>query len=320
MADPTPYPLSDDDLVELDRLATEEVDERNPALDRLSVPDLVRLMNERDSGIAAAVGSALDTISAAVEAASERMREGGRLVYVGAGTSGRLGVLDASEVPPTFGTAPDLVVGLIAGGPRALVTSVESAEDSEEAGAADLGALDLRPRDTVVGIASSGRTPYVLGALRYASSVGALTVGLSCNVDTPLSAESDHGIELAVGPEIVTGSTRLGAGTATKMVLNMFSTICMVRLGKTYGSLMVDVRATNAKLRRRAVRIVTLATGADELAARNALDAAGWHAKLAIAMLATGSDAEKARAALDRAGGVLRVVVDDLGGPTTEEG
>lgn len=314
MTDRTPSPLSEEEIVELDQLATEGIDERSLALDRLSVADLVRLINERDSGISAAVRAVLPTITASIEATSERMLRGGRLIYVGAGTSGRLGVLDASEIPPTFGTPPDLVVGVIAGGPAALVSAVEAVEDNREAGAGDLAALDVTAHDTVVGIASSGRTPYVLGALRQANAMGALTVGLSCNLDTPLSAEADHGIEIDVGPEVVSGSTRLGAGTATKMVLNMFSTICMVRLGKTYGSLMVDVRATNAKLRRRAVRIVMLATGVEETTARETLDAAGWSAKLAIAMLATGSDAGSAEEALDRAGGVLRVVVEDLGG------
>lgn len=317
MVEPT-SPISDDEIVELDQLATERVDERNLALDRLSVAELVRLINERDGAIASAVSESLGTITAAIEAASDRMADGGRLIYVGAGTSGRLGVLDASEIPPTFGTSPDLVVGLIAGGRPALVASVESVEDDPAAGAGDLAALAPTARDTVVGIASSGRTPYVLGALRHANAIGALTIGLSCNTGTPLSAEADHGIEIAVGPEVVTGSTRLGAGTATKMVLNMISTICMVRLGKTYGSLMVDVRATNAKLRRRAVRIVMLATGVDEVTARETLDAAGWRAKLAIAMLATGSDAPQAEAALDRAGGVLRAVVEDLGGAPRE--
>lgn len=316
MTDRTPI---SEEVVELDELATEGVDERSVALDRLSIAELVGLINERDAGISMAVRAALPSITSAIEATSERMLRGGRLIYVGAGTSGRLGVLDASEIPPTFGTSPDLVVGVIAGGPAALVSAVEAVEDDADAGAADLAALDVTARDTVVGIASSGRTPYVLGALRQANAAGALTVGLSCNLHTPLSAEADHGIEIDVGPEVVSGSTRLGAGTATKMVLNMLSTICMVRLGKTYGSLMVDVRATNAKLRRRAVRIVRLATGVEETTARATLDAAGWSAKLAIAMLATGSDAASAAEALDRAGGMLRVVVDDLGRPSEED-
>jgi N-acetylmuramic acid 6-phosphate etherase len=297
------------DAAEFDEILTETVDDRDLMLDELSVAELVALMNDRDATIATAVRNELPTITTAIEAAAERMQRGGRLIYVGAGTSGRLGILDASEIPPTFGTSSDLVLGLIAGGPNAIVSSVESAEDSEAAGAADLDALSVGPLDTVVGIASSGRTPYVLGAVRQAGRLGALTVGLSCNTGTVLSAAVAHGIEVAVGPEIVTGSTRLGAGTATKMVLNMFSTICMIRLGKTYRMLMVDVRATNAKLVRRAVRIVTLATGADDARATEALDAADWNAKLAIAIIATGLSAAEARTTLDAAGGVLRKVV-----------
>ena len=295
---------------DLDDLVTEAVADHGLALDELSVSELVTLMNERDATIPRAVRAALPAITAAIEAASERIRRGGRLIYVGAGTSGRLGILDAAEIPPTFGTNGDVVLGLIAGGPPAIISSVEYAEDSEEAGAADLAGLGPGPLDTVVGIASSGTTPYVLGALRLAAEHGALTVGLSCNVGTPLSAAAEHGIEVPVGPEIVTGSTRLGAGTATKMVLNMFSTISMVQLGKTYRTLMVDVKATNAKLMRRAVRIVTLATGADEDIARRALDETDWHAKLAIAVIATGMSVPDARAALDAAGGVLRKVIE----------
>jgi N-acetylmuramic acid 6-phosphate etherase len=297
---------------ELDELMTEAVGDSELILDELSVAELATLMNEHDSRIPGTVRDALPRIIPAIDATSERMRAGGRLIYVGAGTSGRLGVLDASEIPPTFGTEGDVVLGLIAGGPNALVSSIESAEDSEEAGRIDLERVQPGPLDTIVGIASSGRTPYVLGALRLGNERGALTVGLSCNVDTPISAVADHGIEVAVGPEIVTGSTRLGAGTATKMVLNMFSTISMIRLGKTYKSLMVDVKATNAKLVRRAVRIVTLATGADETVAQSALDAAGWNAKLAIATIVTGMGVDEARAALDRAAGVLRTVIESV--------
>jgi len=303
MPAPTPDP------VELDELATEAVAENGRHLDELSVAELVDLMNERDATIPGAVRTALPVIAAAIDGAVRRMRSGGRLIYVGAGTSGRLGVLDASEVPPTFGVR-DVVVGVIAGGPDALVSSVEAAEDREDTGARDVAALEVGPDDTVVGVASSGRTPYVIGAVREASRRGALTVGLSCNLGAPLSAAVDHGIEIPVGPEVVSGSTRLGAGTATKMVLNMFSTITMVGLGKTYGSLMVDVQATNAKLVRRALRIVTTATGVDEATAREALDRAGWHAKVAIAMLVSGLDAEEARRRLDAAGGILRTVIE----------
>jgi N-acetylmuramic acid 6-phosphate etherase len=296
-------------------LITEAVADHDLALDELTVAELVTLMNERDTTIPGAVRAALPAITAAIEATAARIRQGGRLIYVGAGTSGRLGVLDAAEIPPTFGTDGDVVLGLIAGGPRAIVSSVEFAEDSDETGAADLAGLDPGPLDTVVGIASSGTTPYVLGALRLATERGALTVGVSCNLGTPLSAAAEHAIEVPVGPEIVTGSTRLGAGTATKLVLNMFSTISMIQLGKTYRTLMVDVKATNAKLMRRAVRIVMLATGTDEETARKALDETGWHAKLAIAAVATGMSVPDASAALDAAGGVLRKVIEPTAGP-----
>ena len=298
------------DLEGLDELLTEAVADGGLMLDELSVGELVTLMNERDATVATAVRQALPTISAAIEETSARMRRGGRLIYVGAGTSGRLGVLDASEVPPTFGAEAGVVVGVIAGGPQAMTSAVEAAEDSAEAGAADLAALEVGPDDTVVGIASSGRTPYVLGAVAFAAERGALTVGLSCNPNSPLSTAAAHGIEVAVGPEVVTGSTRLGAGTATKMVLNMFSTITMIRLGKTYRTLMVDVKATNHKLVRRAIRIVTLATGISEERAQRALDDADWNAKVAIAMVATGMDAPAARQALQDAKGFLSRVVE----------
>jgi len=300
------------DLGQLDELLTEAVTDDDLMLDELSVEDLALLMNRRDASVATAVQRELPRIVAAIEAVSERMRRGGRLVYVGAGTSGRLGVLDASEIPPTFGLDDGVVVGVIAGGPDALVSAVEAAEDSDEKGADDLAALHLGPADTVLGIASSGRTPYVLGALAHARSRGSLTVALSCNTDTPLSAAADHGIEVAVGPELVAGSTRLGAGTATKMVLNMVSTITMIRLGKTYRTLMVDVRATNAKLVRRALRIVTLATGVDEATAHQALERAEWSPKVAIAMVSSGMDAAQAREALDAAGGFLGRMVSGL--------
>jgi N-acetylmuramic acid 6-phosphate etherase len=305
---------ADSSGADLGELVTEAVADHDLALDGLTVAELVTLMNDRDATIPGAVRAALPAITAAIEATSARIRKGGRLIYVGAGTSGRLGILDAAEIPPTFGTDGDVVLGLIAGGPPAITSAVEYAEDSEAAGAADLAGLAPGPLDTVVGIASSGTTPYVIGALRLAAERGALTVGLSCNLRAPLSAAARHAIEIPVGPEIVTGSTRLGAGTATKMVLNMFSTISMVQLGKTYRTLMVDVKATNAKLMRRATRIVMLATGADEDTARAALDETGWHAKLAIAVIATGLSVPDARAALDAAGGVLRKVIEPAAG------
>lgn len=310
---------SDSAEIELDRLTTEAVIDDELMLDEQPVDELVAMMNRRDAQVAGAVRDALPTITAAIESTSERMRAGGRLIYVGAGTSGRLGVLDASEIPPTFGTDSSLVVGLIAGGPTALVSAVELAEDSEDAGRVDLERITVGPLDTVVGVASSGRTPYVLGALRFANERGALTVGLSCNADTPISAAAQHGIEVVVGPELVTGSTRLGAGTATKMVLNMISTITMIRLGKTYRTLMVDVKVTNAKLRRRAVRIVSLATGVDDAAARAALEAAGGSAKLAIATVLTGLSVADARLALAEAHGALSGVLGKVVRPNTEK-
>lgn len=297
------------DSDELDDLLTEAVVDPELMLDELGVMELVGLMNERDATIAGSVRAALPEIGAALEATVERMRRGGRLIYVGAGTSGRLGVLDASEVPPTFGVDDGLVIGLIAGGSRALISSIEAAEDDPDAGARDLDALAPTPLDTVIGIASSGRTPYVIGALQRAAQRGALTVGVSCNRATPVSAVADHRIEILVGSEIVAGSTRLGAGTATKMVLNMFSTISMIKLGKTYRTLMVDVKATNAKLVRRAIRIVGYVTGVDEDTAEAALERTGWHAKDAIAMIITGMDAEQVRAALTSADGSLGKVI-----------
>jgi N-acetylmuramic acid 6-phosphate etherase len=275
-----------------------------------STLELVTTMNDDDAAIAAAVRSQLPVIAAAVDAAAERMARGGRLIYVGAGTSGRLGVLDASEVPPTFGTSPDVVLGLIAGGPRAIVSAVEAAEDDAQAGARDVEGVHAGELDTVVGIAASGRTPYVLGAVERAAELGCLTVGVSCAADTPLSARTRFAVEVVVGAEIVRGSTRLRAGTATKMVLNMLSTLTMVRLGKTYGNLMVDLRASNEKLRRRAVAIVTAATGVGDERAGQVLHEADWHAKTAIAMIALDVPADTARRSLEAADGHLSRVLD----------
>ncbi|WP_022883003.1 N-acetylmuramic acid 6-phosphate etherase [Gryllotalpicola ginsengisoli] len=296
---------------DVDGLATEASAHPGIALDALPTAEFVAVMNDRDARLAGAVRAQATRIARVIDEASERMRRGGRLIYVGAGTSGRLGVLDASEVPPTFGVEPGIVVGIIAGGPDALVTSAEGVEDDPTAGAADVDAAGVGAADTAVGIAASGRTPYVIGALERARERGALTVGLSCNTGTPVSAAAELAIEVAVGPEVLAGSTRLGAGTATKLVLNTISTGVMVRLGKTYRSLMVDVKASNAKLRRRATRIVCEATGADETQAVRALEQADWGAKLAIAMLATGLSAPDARAALDAAGGVLGRLIGD---------
>lgn len=282
----------------LPELSTEQSDPRYSQIDRLPTEQIARLMNQADAAVPAAVAVALPAISAAVDAIVARMAEGGRLLYVGAGTSGRLAVLDASECPPTFGTDPSLVQGVIAGGPAALTHSVEGAEDDAQAGAAAMAGLEVGPLDSVVGLSASGRAPYVLGALKEAAARGALTAAVSCNEGTPLSAAAEHAIEVVVGAEVVAGSTRLKAGTAQKLVLNMISTISMVKLGRTYGNQMIEVSPVNSKLVERARRMVSDITGADSETAGRALDAAGGHAKVAVVMLRNGLDAEDARALL----------------------
>ncbi|MFF3845889.1 N-acetylmuramic acid 6-phosphate etherase [Streptomyces sp. NPDC002328] len=313
-ASPPPAPRARHDLLsQLDSLTTEAFRPELAEIDRLPTLDIARLMNGEDVTVPAAVAARLPEIAAAVDAVAERMARGGRLVYAGAGTAGRLGVLDASECPPTFDTAPGQVVGLIAGGPEAMVSSVEGAEDSRELAEADLTALALTPDDTVVGVSASGRTPYALGAVEYARSRGALTVGLACNPGSALAAAAEHGIEVVVGPELLTGSTRLKAGTAQKLVLNMLSTITMIRLGKTYGNLMVDVRASNDKLRARSRRIVSLATGAADEEVDDALTATGGEVKHAILVLLAGVDGPSAARLLEESGGHLRAALAAAG-------
>lgn len=300
-----PHPLAD--LREtLGTLATEAVSETTRDLDIMSIEELVAAMNVANTEVPVAVARESASIVAAATGVSERMRRGGRLIYAGAGTAGRMGVLDASEIPPTFGAPPELVVGLMAGGPEALHTAVENAEDDEEAGRDAVRSIRIGPLDALVGISASGRTPFVLGAIDQARRAGAFTVGLSCNADSPLGREAEVGIEVVVGPEILTGSTRLKAGTAQKLVLNMISTISMVRLGKVYGNLMVDLRATNAKLRARSERTVMLATGTDAQQAAKALDATGGWIKAAILMSETTLDADAAVRLLAEHGGRLR--------------
>ncbi len=282
-------------------------------LDTVSTLEMVRLMNAEDARIAPAVGAALPEVATAINRIAERMRAGGRLIYMGAGTSGRLGVLDASECPPTFNTPPDLVIGLIAGGPDALTRAIEGAEDDREAGARDLVTCELTAQDSVVGITSSGSTPYVLGGLAEARGRGALTIGLTCNRPAPIESHADITIAVIVGPEVLTGSTRLKAGSAQKMVLNMLSTGAMVRLGKTFGNLMVDVRASNTKLRRRARRIVAQACGIDEDPAAAALAACDDEVKTAIVATLNDVDPTLARRQLAHHRGVVReaLEVDD---------
>ncbi|WP_166982240.1 N-acetylmuramic acid 6-phosphate etherase [Paramicrobacterium fandaimingii] len=291
---------------EIEGLATERVNDAYATLDTFSTAELVQAMNREDASVADAVARVEPAIAGAVEAIAERMRRGGRMLYIGAGTPGRLGVLDASEIPPTFGLGPDRVVGIIAGGDGAIRTAVEGAEDDAGKGAADIASRDVAEHDTVVGISASGRTPYVLGALAEARERGAFTIGVACNEASPLGAAADVAIEVVVGPEIISGSTRLKAGTAQKMVLNMLSTLTMVKLGKTYGTLMVDVQITNEKLRARAERTIMRATGCDQLRAAEQLDAADGSVKAAIVAVLTGVSAGAAADALEAADGFIR--------------
>lgn len=296
-------------------MLTEQRNPRSARLDAMSAAELAALINEEDATIAGAVRDALPSISAFIVDGEARMRAGGRLVYLGAGTSGRLGVLDASECPPTFQTQPEMVVGIIAGGDGALRKSSEGAEDDPRGAMAELTRLTVGARDCVLGIAAGGTTPYVLGALEIAKSRGALTALLVCTtIEKP--AGVDHLLVVLTGPEVLTGSTRMKAGTATKMVLNTISTALMVRLGKCYENLMVDLRASNAKLLDRAARILSALTGVsrdeaiDLLVAPQADGGAGGDLKVAIVMKRRGLDAAGAREALARAGGSLRGALD----------
>jgi N-acetylmuramic acid 6-phosphate etherase len=297
----------------MDHLLTEA---RNPAsadLDALSAIEVVLLMNAEDAKVPPAVAAQAEPIARAIEVIADRLRAGGRLVYIGAGTSGRLGVLDASECPPTFNSPPGQVVGLIAGGYQALTTAVEGAEDHPESAEADLRQLGLSAKDVLVGIATSGRTPYVVGALRYAKSVGAFAIGLACVPDSDLAPGADLMIAPLVGPEVLTGSTRLKSGTATKLVLNTLTTGAMVRLGKTFGNLMVDLRATNVKLKARTNRIVRHLLGVGSAQAEDLLTRCGGELKTALVVGRTGLSPDDARWRLAEAGGrvgdVLRTTV-----------
>jgi N-acetylmuramic acid 6-phosphate etherase len=282
---------------------------RNPAskkLDRMTAVEIVRLMNREDGKVARAVGRESGAIARAVDAIVEAMRKDGRLIYVGAGSSGRIGVLDAAECPPTFGTSPKLVVALIAGGRRAITRAVEGAEDSERNGERDLRAKKLTRRDVVVGIAASGTTPYVVGALRYARGIGAMTVAVTSNLRMPVGRVAKIVIAPEVGPEVLTGSTRLKAGTSQKMVLNMLSTGVMARLGHVYENLMIDMLLTNEKLAERAVRILVEASGASVSAAEQALRAGGHDLRVGLVMLKRGIGAGEAKRRMKTVGGDLR--------------
>lgn len=293
----------------LDQMITEKRNQSTMDLDTMTPLEVVTAMNREDAKVPQAIESLLPQIAQAVEWAIHSLEQGGRVFYMGAGTSGRLGVLDAAECPPTFGVSPDLIVGLIAGGESAFIKAVEGAEDSRELGRSDLEQRSLTSQDLVIGIAASGRTPYVLGGLDYAREVGCHTVAVSCNGDSAVGKSADLAIEAVVGPEVLTGSTRLKSGTAQKLILNMISTATMVGVGKVYQNLMVDVMQTNEKLHVRAENIVMEATGVDRETAREKISSAAGSVKTAITMILANCDVEEANARLELARGHVRVAI-----------
>lgn len=295
--------------VEINQLTTEKRNPNTMHLDQMSVGQVLELMNKEDQQVPEAIAEALGQIEAAVETIIQSLKAGGRLIYFGAGTSGRLGVLDAAECVPTFGVSPDLVVGLIAGGDKAMVEAVEGAEDSLTLAEEDFKKLNLNANDTVVGIAASGRTPYVIGGLQYAQSIGAKTVSIACNKEAKISGYAQIPIEVDCGPEILTGSTRLKAGTAQKLILNMLSTVSMIGIGKVYQNLMVDVQATNEKLEERSKRIIMAATECSYEEAASYFEAANHKVKVAIVMILTNLDATEASRKINAANGFVNQVL-----------
>lgn len=298
-------------IAELGHLVSEARNPETMQIDLMSTQQILAAMNTEDRRVPQAVELVLPQIAAAVDKIVEAFKAGGRLIYMGAGTSGRLGVLDASECPPTFGVPEGMVIGLIAGGDHALRHPVEGAEDDRDEGRVDLEKIAIEARDVVVGIAVSGRTPYVIGGLDYAKSIGATTVALSCNPDSTIARQAEIAISPIVGPEALTGSTRLKSGTAQKLVLNMLTTASMIRIGKSFQNLMVDLSVSNEKLAARATRIVVEATGCTAEQADHYLDLADYNVKLAILMALTGLDKEAALSALDKADGFLRRAAGD---------
>ena len=292
--------------VMLEKLATERRNQRTMELDDMSVEEILTIMNEEDQSVAGVIRQEIPVIKKVVNRVIQSFQAGGRLIYIGAGTSGRLGVLDAAECVPTFGVSPKMVVGLIAGGERALIKAVEGAEDSKTLAVEDLQALKVNANDTVIGIAASGRTPYVIGGLDYAREIGAATAALSCNKDAVISQHADLRIEVETGPEVLTGSTRLKAGTAQKLVLNMISTAAMIGIGKVYQNLMVDVQSTNEKLEIRAKRMIVEATGVDLETAARYFTSANGHVKTAIVMILADVSYTEAVERLQRAHGFVR--------------
>lgn len=289
--------------MELHKIATEQRNENSKHIDELSTLDMVKLINSEDKKVALAVEKETEHIAEAVDLIAEKLRTGGRLIYMGCGTSGRLGILDASECPPTYSADPEQVIGLIAGGMSAIFKAVEGAEDSKELGAEDLQKINASDKDVVVGIAASGRTPYVIGGMEYAKSIGIKVVGVTCCAGSAIDTLADIGIAPMPGPEVVTGSTRMKSGTAQKMVLNMLSTGAMIKLGKVYGNLMVDVKPSNEKLIQRCITIVQSATDVTSEEAKQALEQCEYHPKTAIVMILMDLNAVQAREKLEKAEG-----------------
>ena len=299
-------------MIDLSVLVTESRNKETMGLDQMTPLEIVTVMNREDGKAVEAVEEVLPQIAQAIAWCTDSLKQKGRIIYIGAGTSGRLGVLDAVECPPTFGVSPDVVVGLMAGGTPAFVKAVEGAEESQTMGEEDLKEIHLSPADIVIGLAASGRTPYVIYGLRYAKKIGCRTVAVSCNRDSEIGKEADLAIEPVPGPEVLTGSTRLKAGTVQKMVLNMISTGSMVGIGKVYQNLMVDVVQTNMKLITRAENIVMTATGCTREEARDSLEEAEGSVKLAITMILLQCGAKSAKTRLNRAGGYVRNAIHDV--------
>lgn len=300
------------DRLNLSKLTTESRNQNTLDIDKISTIEMVKKINNEDKKVAEAVERELPQIAEAIDGIVERMHKGGRLIYIGAGTSGRLGILDASECPPTYGVSEDLIQGIIAGGQEAIFRAKEGAEDSKELAVSDLKERKLTANDTVVGLAASGRTPYVIGGLQYANEIGALTISVTCNADSDVSKEAKISIAPVVGAEVITGSTRLKSGTAQKLVLNMLSTGSMIKLGKVYGNLMVDVRSTNEKLVERAKKIVAEATGVTINEAAEVLSKTEFDVKLAIFMILSKLEKEEAGFKLKESKGYIAEALKNL--------
>ncbi|WP_423408186.1 N-acetylmuramic acid 6-phosphate etherase [Heyndrickxia sp. MSNUG] len=293
------------------KLNTEQQNPKTMNIDLMSTEEIITVINQEDTLVPNVLARQVPNISEVVDKIVAAFKQGGRLIYVGAGTSGRLGIIDASECPPTYGTDPGMVVGIIAGGKEAMTEAIEGVEDDKQQGQTDMEEISLSAKDVVVGIAASGRTPYTIGALEYAKQLGAVTVSVVCSKDSEMEQVSDYTIAAVVGPEVITGSTRMKAGTAQKLILNMLSTASMIKMGKVYGNLMVDVQMTNEKLHNRAVNIVKMATGASDEEARAAIKEQNYHTKAAILQIITGLKGIEAKNLLDKHDGYLREAISE---------